>query len=117
MDTIEDFYIDFSAQISTEASLEEEELFHEQVFIDIFISYLHEIGELDNGVRCQHKSYGIKVDAYDLDDELNVLNLIVSEFKSEKILPIPIINQTEFNKTFKRVENFVEKAQIGRAHV
>ena len=114
METLEDFFIDFTTQIAAEASLEEEELFQEQVFIDTFITYLHEIGEIDNGIRCQNKSYGIKIDGYDFDDELNILNLIVSEFKSEFTLPIPNISQTEINKSFKRIEKFAEKALFSK---
>lgn len=110
MDTIEDYYKDLNLRVFAEANVEDQELFLEQVFLDLAIDILHEAGELDNGTRCQYKGIGVKVDGFDLNLDLGTLDLLVSEYRSGSNT-IPVLTKTELNNIYRRASKFLTRAQ------
>ncbi|WP_224485415.1 AIPR family protein [Robertkochia aurantiaca] len=108
MENIEEFYQHLMQRIFAESNVEEEELFQEQVFIDNLIDVLHDAGELNNGIRCQHKTRGIKIDGYDINPELNTLDLLVADFRSGEAA-IAVVTPSDYNRSFKRARTFIDR--------
>ena len=52
-----------------------------------------------------YKSHGVAVNAYDFDDEIKTLHLVVTRFKG--IGDMPPLQNSKIKDIFKRVENFI----------
>lgn len=107
---IEAFAIQFQQEIIAEASIKDIEKFHEQVFVDLMLNDLYEAGEIENGIRCQHKSTGIKIDGYDFNEELLTLDIFVACYFSDNIPPLPIMGKTDIDIYIKRALTFFQRS-------
>ena len=58
-------------------------LFPEEIFTRIFIDYLCDAGELEDGEVCHHQSRGIKVNGYNYHEVEGRLDLFVSIFNQK----------------------------------
>lgn len=76
------FYEDLSQEIINKASIDETEDFRENIFTQIYIDYLCEAAEIEDGNVCFHESRGVKVNGYSIaEDESNIV-LFVSIYKN-----------------------------------
>ena len=108
--SIEEFALDLQQQIIAEANIKDLEKFHEQVFIDFMLDELYEASEIENGIRCQHKSIGMKVDGYNFNEELMSLDLITANYDDDPVPPISYISKSEIDIAFKRALTFYDKS-------
>jgi len=77
---LEDFCFQFQQEILAEANIEDVEKFTEDVFVDRMIEYLHEAQEIENGIACSFKGYGMKVNGYDINTQNNAIDIFVADY-------------------------------------
>jgi hypothetical protein len=75
------------------------------------IEYLTEAGELDDGEVCYHRSRGIEVSGYSVDDEDGVLSLFVSIFTQSA--PPTTVPTADVDTAFRRLETFMVRSGTG----
>ena len=110
---IEEFAFQFHQEIRAEANIEDEEKFPEEVFVERMIEYLHEAQELENGIACSFKGYGIKVNGYDINTQNNAIDILVADYYGSDTAPIQKISKTEIDTAFKRATTFLLKSLKG----
>lgn len=76
------FYHDLSQEVINKAVMEETEDFRENIFTQIYIDYLSEAAELDDGNVCFHEARGVKVNGYSLSEDETSITLFVSIYKN-----------------------------------
>ena len=86
-------------------------LFREDEFTRIFIEYLCEAGELEDGEVCHHYSRGIKVNGYHYQDVEGRLDLFVS-ILNQKVPPVTI-SKNDVDTAIKRLKGFLEQSCKG----
>lgn len=111
MNTIEEFYEYLYSEIKSEARIEDEERFEEEIFTERMIEYLHETNILENGVVCRHKSRGLKIDGYDFNATGNEVDILITHYEDAG-KEIPKIGKKEIDTAYKRAKNFLEKSRI-----
>ena len=107
--TDEEYYQEFMQNIYARAGSERD--FCEQKFVEVACDFLCEQAVLDHYEPAFFKktNQGIRVDAWRLNLERQTLNLFICDFKpSEKMR---VINLSEINKLFGRVEKFFDKVK------
>ncbi len=67
------FYIDLNQEIINKAAVDETEDFRENIFTQIYIDYLCEAAEIEDGNVCYHEANGVKINGYSLTDEVKPL--------------------------------------------
>nr|MBQ4454530.1 AIPR family protein [Clostridia bacterium] len=76
------FYEDLSQEIINKAAIYETEDFRENIFTQIYIDYLCEAAEIEDGNVCYHEGRGVKVNGYSIaEDESNIV-IFVSIYKN-----------------------------------
>ena len=76
------FYEDLGQEIINKAAIDETEDFRENIFTQIYIDYLCEAAEIEDGNVCFHEGRGVKVNGYSIaEDESNIV-LFVSIYKN-----------------------------------
>ena len=76
------FYEDLSQEIINKAAIDETEDFRENIFTQIYIDYLCEAAEIEDGNVCFHDGRGVKVNGYSIaEDESNIV-LFVSIYRN-----------------------------------
>ena len=78
---IQDYRTNWLNEIMNEANIEDDPRFREDIFTEDAISILTEANILDNPMPSPYKSHGVAVNAYDFDDEIKTLHLIVTRFE------------------------------------
>ncbi len=86
-------------------------LFREEEFTRIFIDYLCEAGELEDGEVCYHIARGIKVNGYNIQEAEGRLDLFVSIF-NQKVPPVTV-PKSEIDTAIKRLKGFLEQSCKG----
>ena len=74
------------------------------------IECLIEAGEVEEGDACHHKSRGMEVHGYGIDDE-DVVNLFCSIHTG--VTPPPTVPRSDVNTAFRRLETFWERCVSG----
>ena len=76
------FYEDLSQEIINKAAIDETEDFRENIFTQIYIDYLCEAAEIEDGNVCFHEARGIKVNGYSIAEDESYIALFVSIYKN-----------------------------------
>lgn len=113
------FYEDLSQEIINKAAIDETEDFRENIFTQIYIDYLCEAAEIEDGNVCFHEGRGVKVNGYSIaEDESNIV-LFVSIYKnSQKLFTVApsdalaMINRAKqfYLKSLKNYQTDIEEA-------
>lgn len=111
--SLEEFASDFHNQIMAEAHMEDEEKFLEDVFVDRMIDFLHDAQELENGMVCSYKGYGMKVNGYDLNNEENTLSLLVAHYEGSPLSIASKVGKADVEAAFKRALTFLTRSRKG----
>jgi hypothetical protein len=85
--------------------------FREDEFTRLMIEYLSEAGELEYGEVCYHRSRGIKINGYSINQDQDNLNLFVS-IHTQQIPPLTVTKQ-DVETAFRRLINFFKQAIKG----
>ncbi|CAJ37598.1 AIPR family protein [Methanocella arvoryzae] len=106
---LNDFAETFSQDVINQAQLDA--TFIEDKFVEQFAEYLIESGEIDDITICYHKSRGIKVNGYSINNEENRLDLFVAIYRGTN--PPEKISKTEVDVVFKWIVNYLKKSLEG----
>lgn len=109
--TVDQFAEEFRQQIISNAELEGEEGFREDIFTQLMLEYLDEAGEIDEGIVCSHRASGIQVNGYGVSEDEECLYVMISILKME--VPPPTVGKSEIETGFKRATTFIKKAFNG----
>lgn len=101
---IADYYMEFMQGIYAQSGAESN--FHEAVFTERMCDFLVEQAVIENYtyVGYRNSPRGIRVDAWEYNDETEVMNLFVTEFRADADLET--LSKTDVMKNFKRAEKF-----------
>ncbi len=99
-----DYYNDFMQDIYTRSGTENN--FHESVFTERMCDFLVEQATIENYIYVGYRKSvkGLRVDAWYYNPETEILDLFVTEFRSDKNLEL--LSKIDITKCFKRVESF-----------
>ena len=102
------FYKDLSQEIINKATLEETEEFRENIFTQIYIDYLCEAAEIEDGNIAYHEARGIKVNGYSIAEDETYIALFVSIYKnSPDVYSVP---PSDVLAMVNRAKNFYLKS-------
>ena len=102
------FYNDLSQEIINKAALEETEEFRENIFTQIYIDYLCEAAEIEDGNIAYHEARGIKVNGYSIAEDETYIAVFVSIYKnSPSIFTVP---PSDVLAMLNRAKNFYLKS-------
>jgi hypothetical protein len=103
------FYEDFMQDILLDASSGGN--FNEPNFTEKICEFLEEEGYFSDYYLISYKkdTKGLKVDAWAYDNETCILNLVISSFNDDAS-NMNILNNTDLEKVFKRVEKFFKES-------
>ena len=108
---LEEYRNNWLKEIMSVANVEEDPRYREEVFTEDALTILNEANILDNPMPSPYKSHGVAVNAYDFDDEIKTLHLVVTRF--EGIGDMPPLQNSKIKDIFKRVENFYNRSTQG----
>lgn len=118
-DELQKFYKDLGQEIINKASIDETEDFRENIFTQIYVDYLCEAAEIEDGNVCYHEARGVKVNGYSIaEDESNIV-LFVSIYKNSPDLysvppseAIAMINRAKqfYLKSLNNYQTDIEEA-------
>ena len=111
MITLEEYRSNLLKKISSSANVADLPQFREDVFTEEALSILIEADILDNPMPSPYKSHGVAVNAYDFDDEIKTLHLIVTSY--EGVETLPTLPNGEIKKIFTRLEKFYNRSTTG----
>ena len=102
------FYNDLSQEIINKADIDEITEFRENIFTQIYIDYLCEAAEIEDGNVCFHEGRGVKVNGYSISEDESSIVLFVSIYKnSPKLFTVP---PSEAVAMINRAKQFYLKA-------
>lgn len=113
------FYTDLEQEIINKAALDETEDFRENIFTQIYIDYLCEAAEIEDGNVCFHEGRGVKVNGYSISEDESNITLFVSIYKNNpSIYSVPpsdavaMINRAKqfYLKSLKKYQTDIEEA-------
>lgn len=113
------FYQDLSQEIINKAAIDEIEDFRENIFTQIYVDYLCEAAEVEDGNICFHEGRGVKVNGYSITEDESCITLFVSIYKnSPNLFSVPpseataMINRAKqfYLKSLKKYQTEIEEA-------
>lgn len=107
---LSDFTIDFLEQALI--TVEDEKISQEDAITNDIIEYLIDSGEILAGELCHYKVRGIKVNAWNYDEENETIDLFVTIFKSE--MRLSKVNDKDVDEAFNKTQNFFWAARDGK---
>ena len=110
-DSLLTFATELQQDIIQTAELEGEEEMLGDVFVQRMIYDLTDAGEFDDGVACYHRSQGVEVSGYSLDEDDKILNLFVSIYTQK--VPPQTVTRADVEGSFRRLMAFYEKVNKG----
>src|SRR5260370_39444541 len=105
------FSVDLHQELLSDAAAQPDGALTPDVYTQRMIEYLTEAGELDDGEVCYHRSRGVEVSGYSVDDEDEVLSLFVSIFTEST--PPETVPTADVDTAFKRLETFMVRCGTG----
>jgi hypothetical protein len=106
---LEKFYENIGQEIINKAAIDETEDFRENVFTQIYIDYLCEAAELEDGNVCYFEARGIKVNGYSIAEDESYIALFVSIYKnSPQVFSVP---PSEALQMINRAKQFYLKSR------
>ena len=116
---IKKFYKDLSQEIINKASIDETEDFRENIFTQIYMDYLCEAAEIEDGNISYHSNRGVKVNGYSIAEDESYIAIFVSIYKnSPEVFSVPpseasaMINRAKqfYLKSLKNYQKDIEEA-------
>ncbi len=107
---LSEFAIDFLE--STLISVEEERISQEDAITNDILDYAIDSGEVVAHELCHYKVKGIKINAWNYDEENEAIDLFVTIFKGEQRLTK--VSDKDISEAFERAENFFWSARDGK---
>lgn len=113
------FYEDLTQEIINKAAIDETEDFRENIFTQIYIDYLCEAAEIEDGNVCYHESRGVKVNGYSISEDESNIVLFVSIYNNSpqvySVAPseaVAMINRAKqfYIKALKNYQSDLEEA-------
>lgn len=89
----------------------EEGDFRENKFTELMIEYLKEANELDDGDICYHRSHGIKLNGYNISEEGEEIDLIVSSYTGTT--PPEVIPRADITRHYEWLKTFLSRSLKG----
>lgn len=93
-------------------TVEEEKISQEDAITNDILEYTIDSGDVIAGELCHYKVRGIKINAWNYDDENEVIDLFVTIFKSEQRLTK--VSDKDVSDAFSKAENFYWSARDGK---
>lgn len=100
-----------NSEAGQDSEAEEGDSFREDEFTRLMIEYLADAGELDDGEVCYHRSRGIKVNGYSINEDFECLNIFISIYN--QIVPPVTVTKQDVETAFRRLTNFLHKVLNG----
>lgn len=106
--SINDYYTEFMQEIHARSGAEQN--FTETVFTERMCDFLVDQATVENYTSAAYKNSprGIRVDAWDYNDDTEILSLFVTDFRFNNELET--LPNTEVNRNFKRLERFFSES-------
>ena len=113
------FYEDLSQEIINKAAIDETEDFRENIFTQIYIEYLCEAAEIEDGNVCFHEGRGVKVNGYSIAEDESYIALFVAIYKNNpEVFSVPpseataMINKAKqfYLKALRKYQTEIEEA-------
>ena len=113
------FYEDLGQEIINKAAIDETEDFRENIFTQIYIDYLCEAAEIEDGNVCFHEGRGIKINGYSITEDETSIVLFVSIYKNSPVMftvppseALAMINRAKqfYLKSLKNYQVEIEEA-------
>ena len=113
------FYEDLSQEIINKAAIDETEDFRENIFTQIYIDYLCEAAEVEDGNVCFHEGRGVKVNGYSISEDESCIVLFVSIYRNSPVVySVPpseattMINRAKqfYIRSLKKYQTEIEEA-------
>lgn len=105
---LEEFYQGISEEVNNSISADFNDWIKEDYFTSIMGEYLSEIGEVDDLIVCSFRDVGLQLNAYNLSDNGDNLNLFVTIFNDSN--NVYNIQKVEVENIIKRGVNFYRKS-------
>jgi hypothetical protein len=93
-------------------TVDEEKISQEDVITTDILEYTIDSGEVIAGELCHYKVRGIKINAWNYDEDNEAIDLFVSIFKSEQRLTK--VSDKDITDAFNKAENFFWSAREGK---
>lgn len=90
------------------------DMLREHAFVEKISDILIDYGEIANCEPCHYQARGMKVDAYEIDDDFANLTLLVSHWLDESDPHQARVTNSEINRLLKRGRVFLEAALTGK---
>ena len=90
------------------------DMLREHAFVDKFTEILEDFGEVGSSEPCHFQTRGLKVDAYDIDDDYANLVLVVSHWLDVSDPVKARVTNTDIKTQLKRCRSFLKHALSGR---
>jgi hypothetical protein len=107
----EEFRISLQQQVEMEASLEGEERSLPAAFSRIVLGQLVDLGEVEDPTIAHYEARGLRVSAYGVGGDDEILDLFVTQFDSD--VGVSTMGKVEVEAHFKRLRTFATKCQNG----
>jgi hypothetical protein len=107
---LEEFAIDFLE--GALITVEDEDISQEDAITNDILEYTIDSGEVIAGELCHYKVRGIKINAWNYDEENEAIDLFVSIFKGEQRLTK--VSDKDVQGAFSKAENFFWSAREGK---
>ena len=102
------FYEDLSQEIINKAAIDETEDFRENIFTQIYIDYLCEAAEIEDGNVCFHEGRGVKVNGYSIAEDESYIALFVCIYRNNsQVYSVP---PSEASAMLARAKQFYLKS-------
>ena len=115
-ETVEEFYNNTAQEVIARAAAEDEENYRENILTEIYIDYLEEAAELEDGNICYYFNRGLKLNGYSLiEPEDNDGDISLSLFatiynNSPEVYSVP---PSDVQAMFTRLKKFFVKSTQG----
>jgi len=107
---LQDFAISFLEEALI--TVEDENISQEDAITKDILEYAIDAGEVIAGELCHYKVRGIKINAWNYDDENEIIDLFVTIFKNEKKLQK--VSDKDIEDAFSKAQNFFWSAWSGK---
>ena len=108
---LDKFYEDLSQEIINKAAMDETEDFRENIFSQVYMDYLIEAAEVEDGNLSYHEVRGCKLNGFSLPEDESSLVLFVSIYKNlPEVYTVP---PSEALTMLNRLKQFFIKAKKG----
>lgn len=111
-DGLREFSEAFHADIASNAHAMD--MLREHAFVEKISETLIDYGEMEGCEPCHFQMRGMKVDAYDFDDEYTILTLVISHWLDESDPSRARVINSEIDNLIKRGRNYLEGALEGK---